>query len=288
VFGLINSNSRLQLLAQHSVVYIHNVCFITKNFFLHICLQDWDRIVKFRPSDSPSVSDISNDRKTWVILYSSDNRTSRYYLYHPGYWPPQLLFEVQPALNPFTLSRMHPVVITARDGLRLPSYLSLPVLPGVPSVLPASVTGEVPTVKNSIFASANDTAASNNPDRSIHWAPKPESAAAAALAQTGGSKPLNLSLPLVLYVHGGPWSRDYWGADSVVQWLNNRGYAVLQVNFRGSTGKQWISFRRVTNIVTAEHAVCKLSRSHTRRVWHIISCWLVSDVTCGQQCWLPH
>lgn len=43
-------------------------------------------------------------------------------------------------------------------------------------------------------------------------------------------------LPMVLYVHGGPWSRDAWGFDSVHQWLANRGYAVLSVNFRGSTG----------------------------------------------------
>ncbi|WIA34269.1 hypothetical protein OEZ86_012612 [Tetradesmus obliquus] len=198
--------------------------------------EDWDRLVKFRPGESMSISDISNDRKTWVVLYSSDNSTSRYFLYHKGTWPPQLLFEVQPALKPYKLSKMHPVIITARDGLRLPSYLSLPVLPGVPAKLPASVTGEVPTVKNSIFAAANMSAATTNPDRSIHWAPKPASAAAAALAEAGGSKPLNLNLPMVLYVHGGPWSRDYWGADSVVQWLNNRGYAVLQVNYRGSTG----------------------------------------------------
>ena len=43
-------------------------------------------------------------------------------------------------------------------------------------------------------------------------------------------------LPMVLYVHGGPWGRDYWGLDSTHQWLANRGYAVLSVNFRGSTG----------------------------------------------------
>jgi len=43
-------------------------------------------------------------------------------------------------------------------------------------------------------------------------------------------------LPMVLYVHGGPWGRDYWGFDSIHQWLANRGYAVLSVNFRGSTG----------------------------------------------------
>ena len=43
-------------------------------------------------------------------------------------------------------------------------------------------------------------------------------------------------LPLVLFVHGGPWARDSWGFNPFHQWLANRGYAVLSVNFRGSTG----------------------------------------------------
>jgi len=43
-------------------------------------------------------------------------------------------------------------------------------------------------------------------------------------------------LPLVVMVHGGPWTRDGWDLDFPVQCLSNRGYAVLQVNFRGSTG----------------------------------------------------
>jgi dipeptidyl aminopeptidase/acylaminoacyl peptidase len=43
-------------------------------------------------------------------------------------------------------------------------------------------------------------------------------------------------LPLVLDVHGGPWGRDRWGYDPTTQWLANRGYAVLSVNYRGSTG----------------------------------------------------
>ena len=43
-------------------------------------------------------------------------------------------------------------------------------------------------------------------------------------------------LPAVLLVHGGPWARDAWGYDPEVQLLANRGYAVLQVNYRGSTG----------------------------------------------------
>jgi len=42
--------------------------------------------------------------------------------------------------------------------------------------------------------------------------------------------------PMVLLVHGGPWYRDSYGFNSMHQWLSNRGYAVLSVNFRGSTG----------------------------------------------------
>jgi len=51
------------------------------------------------------------------------------------------------------------------------------------------------------------------------------------------------NLPLVEFVHGGPWARDQWGFDRYAQWLSNRGYAVLQLNFRGSTGygKQYVN-----------------------------------------------
>ena len=50
-----------------------------------------------------------------------------------------------------------------------------------------------------------------------------------------GGKP-ERPLPMVLFVHGGPWGRDFWGFNPWHQWLANRGYAVLSVNFRGSTG----------------------------------------------------
>ena len=43
-------------------------------------------------------------------------------------------------------------------------------------------------------------------------------------------------LPMVLLVHGGPWGRDTWGFNPMAQWLANRGYACLQVNFRASVG----------------------------------------------------
>ena len=49
-----------------------------------------------------------------------------------------------------------------------------------------------------------------------------------------GSKGKNL--PVVINPHGGPWVRDSWGYNSEVQFLANRGYAVLQMNYRGSTG----------------------------------------------------
>ena len=49
-----------------------------------------------------------------------------------------------------------------------------------------------------------------------------------------GIKPKNL--PVVVNPHGGPWARDNWGFNPEVQFLANRGYAVLQMNFRGSTG----------------------------------------------------
>lgn len=56
------------------------------------------------------------------------------------------------------------------------------------------------------------------------------------------------NLPVVVNPHGGPWARDGWGFNPEIQFLANRGYAVFQMNFRGSTGfgkKFWeISFKQ--------------------------------------------
>jgi dipeptidyl aminopeptidase/acylaminoacyl peptidase len=56
-----------------------------------------------------------------------------------------------------------------------------------------------------------------------------------AVDPTGTGIP-DAPLPMVLLVHGGPWARDVYGSNRAHQWLANRGYAVLSVNFRGSTG----------------------------------------------------
>jgi len=43
-------------------------------------------------------------------------------------------------------------------------------------------------------------------------------------------------IPVIVHPHGGPWMRDYWGFNPEIQYLANKGYAVLQMNYRGSTG----------------------------------------------------
>jgi len=55
-------------------------------------------------------------------------------------------------------------------------------------------------------------------------------------ADTDGDGRPTQPLPMVLDVHGGPWARDNWGYHPEHQWLANRGYAVMSVNYRGSTG----------------------------------------------------
>jgi len=113
--------------------------------------------------------------RQWIVQFVVDNGPARTYLYDRDTGEGRLLFTNQPALDRYELASMQPIRLTARDGLLLEGYLTLP------------------------------------PD-------------------TSGP------VPLILLVHGGPWARDSWGYHADVQWLANRGYGVLQINFRGSTG----------------------------------------------------
>jgi dipeptidyl aminopeptidase/acylaminoacyl peptidase len=117
-----------------------------------------------------------NSDQKWIVSYMVEDGPVSYYIYTRSTKTLDFVFEHRPDLKKYKLAKMQPVVIKARDGFELVSYLSLPV----------------------------------------------------------GLKPVKL--PLVLLVHGGPWSRDSWGYDGYVQFLANRGYAVLLVNFRGSSG----------------------------------------------------
>jgi dipeptidyl aminopeptidase/acylaminoacyl peptidase len=123
------------------------------------------------------------DDKVWLIAEVVSDGPARFLRYERDQSRLVPLFANRPALEGLKLAPMHDVVITARDGLPLVSYLTLPV------------------------------------DSDPEHAARPKG-----------------PLPLVLYVHGGPWWRDSWGFSSTHQWLANRGYAVLSVNFRGSTG----------------------------------------------------
>ncbi|MFQ3535426.1 MAG: S9 family peptidase [Aggregatilineales bacterium] len=125
----------------------------------------------------------SIDDSRWVVAYAPDDAPTRFYLYNRAAKQARFLFTSRPELEDVPLSKMHPVIIPARDGLPLVSYLSLP--------------------------KGSDTQQAGKPDS---------------------------PLPMVLLVHGGPWWRDFWGYNPYHQLLADRGYAVLSVNFRGSTG----------------------------------------------------
>ncbi|MET0385816.1 MAG: S9 family peptidase [Polyangiales bacterium] len=81
-------------------------------------------------------------------------------------------------------------------------------------------------------------------------------------------------VPLVLFVHGGPWSRDRWGYHRIHQLLANRGYAVLSVNYRGSTGfgkdyvnkgnKQWGKRMHDDLIDAVDWAIAKHVTTHDK------------------------
>ncbi len=140
---------------------------------------DFETLSKVTRGDV-EITSRSLDDSRWTVAFVSDDGPVRYYLYERATKKATYLFSNQPELEGLALATMRPVVIKARDGLELPSYLTLP----------AAIKGERP--------------------------PHP--------------------LPMVLFVHGGPWARDSWGFNAYHQWLQNRGYAVLSVNYRGSTG----------------------------------------------------
>jgi dipeptidyl aminopeptidase/acylaminoacyl peptidase len=124
-----------------------------------------------------TIASRSLDDNTWIVAYYNDSNPVKYYKYNRIKRQTSFLFVNNSQLTKYQLMPMKPLVIKARDGLNLVSYLTLP-----------------PEAKD--------------------------------------KKPL----PMILVVHGGPWARDEWGLNSQHQWLANRGYAVLSVNYRGSTG----------------------------------------------------
>ncbi len=136
---------------------------------------DWEKL-KHTAEGDMNISSRDNADAKWIVSYVRDNGPVSYYLYDRKAGSATFLFTNRTQLEGLKLATMKPVVVTARDGLKLVCYLTVP------------------------------------PDQNQR------------------------KLPMVLLVHGGPWGRDSWGFNSLHQWLANRGYAVMSVNFRGSTG----------------------------------------------------
>ncbi len=138
--------------------------------------EDFAYLAKLSDGDLRGIS-LSDDRRHAIVYYERDETPGRYAYYNRSERKARFLFSARPALENAPLVAMEPVVLHARDGLQLVSYLSRP----------------------------------------RGW-------------QRGNP------LPMVLLVHGGPWARDVWSLYPAHQWLADRGYAVLSVNYRGSTG----------------------------------------------------
>jgi len=118
----------------------------------------------------------TKDDRLWIVKPILDTDNGPNYLYDRATGEVELLYRPYPNIPIDDMAKMEPVTYTARDGLEIPAYLTLPK----------------------------------------------------------GIEPKNLAT--VIMPHGGPWARDTWGWDPLAQLLANRGYAVLQPNFRGSTG----------------------------------------------------
>ena len=138
---------------------------------------DLDRLERLAGPNDFSVVDRDLSNRRWLVAIGSDQQGAQYWLWNREQDEIRKLFSVQPSLDAYDLAPMESLDLKARDGRRLPSYLTR-----------------------------------------------------TPLAAESGQH------PLVLLVHGGPQARDFWGLNPVHQLLANRGYHVLSVNYRGSTG----------------------------------------------------
>lgn len=134
-------------------------------------------LVKAFPDHAVNVAGLSKDGRLALLNVYSDVDPGSYYLFNRQTGEATFLLAAMDWINPAQMSPMRPISLTARDGLELHGYITIP----------------------------------------------------------RGSDGKNL--PLILHPHGGPHGpRDEWGFNPEVQFLANRGYAVLQINFRGSGG----------------------------------------------------
>ncbi|VDO85016.1 unnamed protein product, partial [Haemonchus placei] len=160
-------------------------------------MDDLQYLVNLRPYGSLQILSMSLDMTTWLVTYLSSDKPHEVFLYRSWLKTAEFLFNTHPELEKYKLNRQVGFDFKTRDDMVLQAYLSLP-----PEVALRTVN-EVPAA-----------------DRTY-----------AEL----GMLPVEPQ-KLVVLVHGGPKARDHYGYSSLNVFLTNRGYAVLQVNFRGSVG----------------------------------------------------
>jgi len=136
----------------------------------------YERLERQLPGQQIILQSASRNEDQFVVASMSDQTPGARYVYDAASDRLSKLGDINPGLPAAQMAQMKPISYTARDGLVIPGYLTLP--PGRPA-------------KN---------------------------------------------LACIVNPHGGPWARDGWGFNPEVQFLANRGYCVLQMNFRGSTG----------------------------------------------------
>ncbi len=146
------------------------------HFFDPLSEKTHEAIARQLPGYEVAWQDITRDEKKFIVASYSDRTPGSRYLYDADSNTLHKLADINTALPEADMAPMQPIQFTARDGMTIHGYLTLPL---------------------------------GRPAR---------------------------NLPVVVNPHGGPWARDYWGFNPEAQFLANRGYAVLQINFRSSTG----------------------------------------------------
>ncbi|CAJ0596891.1 unnamed protein product [Cylicocyclus nassatus] len=160
-------------------------------------MEDLQYLVNLRPHGSLQILSISLDMSTWLVTYLSADKPYEVFLYRTHLKSAEFLFNVRPELGQYKLNKQVGFDFKARDDTVLQAYISLP--PDAP------------------LRSAKDVPEADRGYAELGMLPvKPQK--------------------MVVLVHGGPKARDDYGFSGTNVWLTNRGYAVLQVNFRGSTG----------------------------------------------------
>jgi dipeptidyl aminopeptidase/acylaminoacyl peptidase len=150
----------------------------------------------------------TQDDSRWIVVVDDPVHVTSSYVYDRSSGHVEKLFDHRPELAGAPLRPMKPVEIRTRDGLTLVGYLTQPA-------------GTAGTASTASTASSGGATGATGTTRTTG---------------TGDTGAAGSPAPLVLDVHGGPWARDSYGFNPEHQWLANRGYAVLSVNYRGSTG----------------------------------------------------